>query len=184
MPQYRRCRVTSSCARSPAAPRAGRESAPACTGGRRWPWLFLRRPSSSLPRVECWRGGSALRLGPDQVVELPFQRTDLGPAVDRTALLRFQHPPFELCMRFARTQLTDGLLSMVTQPCRCPVPLPPDAKSPHLGSRAAHRGRSNCLAVAHSQLGSSRTLAAGICPPGWLGRAVSTMSLHLTSSPA
>ena len=83
--------------------------------------------------VECWRGGSALRLGPDQVVEVAFQRTDLGPAVDRPALLRFQHPPFELCMRFARTQLTDGLLSMVTQPFRRPEPLPPDAKSPHLG---------------------------------------------------
>jgi len=26
------------------------------------------------------------------------------------------HPPFELCVRFSRTQLTDGLLDMVTLP--------------------------------------------------------------------
>ena len=48
------------------------------------------------------------------------QLTDPRPAEGRTASLRFQHPPIELCMRFARTQLTDGLLSMVTQPPRHP----------------------------------------------------------------
>ncbi len=116
--------------------------------------------------VECWRGGSSLRLGPDQVVDVAFQHTDLGPAVDRTALVRFQHPPFELCMRFARTQLTDGLLSMVTQPPRRPAPLSPDAKSPHLGSRTAHRDRDDSLAVAHSRPWNFRTLTTGVHPSG------------------
>ena len=84
-----------------------------------------RRPVE-VPWVECWRGGLALRLGPDPAGEVASQRTDLGPAVDRTALLRFQHPPFELYVPFSGIQLTDGLLSMVTQPSRRPVPLPPD----------------------------------------------------------
>ena len=106
-------------------------------------------------RVERWRGGATRQT---------------------RGTLRFQHPPIEPCMRFSRTRLTDGLLSMVTPPPHDQGCLQPRGRHAARGSRTAPLDERGGLAVAHSRLRRCRTLTTGVDPPGWLDRAVSVMS--------
>jgi len=45
-----------------------------------------------------------------------FWRTGLGPAVDRIALLRFQHPPFELWSSFQDAARQTALMALLVVP--------------------------------------------------------------------